>query len=68
MQKQVFNLLASKKLTPVTFEPVYEGLEQVPRGLVDIDERRTWGKGVVRVRDDQGGVVDGDKGNGKAKL
>lgn len=39
-------------LVPQVFDPLYEGLQSVPRGLVDIEKRKTWGKAVVRIRKD----------------
>lgn len=69
VQNAVFKLLDSKKVTPVTFEPVYEGLREVSRGLQDLEGRKTWGKAVIRVRDNKGGVIGGDSsGSVKAKL
>ena len=67
IQHAVAKLLADKKLDPVTFEPIYEGLESVSRGLADIEGRRTWGKAVARVRNDKGEVVVG-KQEARAKL
>jgi NADPH2:quinone reductase len=58
--------LQSKKVTPVTFEPIYEGLGQVSRGLSDLEGRKTWGKAVIRVRDQKGQVID--EAGVKAKL
>jgi NADPH2:quinone reductase len=49
----VLGLIAAGKLTPYTYEPVYRGLEQVPKGLQDIEERKTWGKAIIRVKADQ---------------
>jgi NADPH2:quinone reductase len=69
VQNAVFKLLDSKKVTPVTFEPVYEGLDKVSQGLQDLEGRKTWGKAVIRVRDQQGKVVGGASERGvKAKL
>ncbi len=48
--RAVSELLASGRLQPILYEPIYDGLESVSRGLTDLDERRVWGKGVVRVR------------------
>jgi NADPH2:quinone reductase len=52
--KEVLALLSSGTIFPVLYEPVYEGLDSVARALVDLEERRTWGKGVIRVRKDEG--------------
>jgi NADPH2:quinone reductase len=59
--------LADKQLDPVTFEPIYHGLDSVSSGLVDIEKRKTWGKAVVRVRN-EGGEVVVNKGESRAKL
>jgi NADPH2:quinone reductase len=56
---EVLGLLAEKKLRPVIYEPIYEGLEEVGKGLKDLEERKIWGKGVVRIRKER---------NVKAKL
>lgn len=45
---QLFN---SGKLQPVVMQPVYQGLEQVVQALQDLQDRKTWGKAVVRIRD-----------------
>jgi NADPH2:quinone reductase len=58
---EVLDLLSEKKLKPVIYEPIYEGLEGVSKGLADLEGRKIWGKGVVRIRGDQ---AEG----GKAKL
>ena len=51
--KDLVRLLASGKLKPVIYEPIYEGLETVSQALTDLDERKVWGKGIVRVRREQ---------------
>jgi len=51
---EVLDLLAEKKLRPVIYDPVYEGVEEVGKGLVDLEGRKIWGKGVVRIRRDGG--------------
>jgi NADPH2:quinone reductase len=53
--------LSAGQLVPAVFEPIYEGLESVARGLGDLEGRRTWGKGVVRIRQD-------DEAQAKARL
>jgi len=50
----ILNHLASGTLVPVIYEPIYDGLENVSRGLVDLDNRKVWGKAVVRVRQGEG--------------
>jgi len=66
--KQVFQeamaLLSSGKLKPVVYDPIYDGLEQTGQALLDLEGRKTWGKAVVRVRRDGGGL----SGSREAKL
>jgi NADPH2:quinone reductase len=57
---ELMRLFSERKLVPAVFDKVYDGLEEVARGLDDLEKRRTWGKAVVRVRD--------TKGNEDAKL
>lgn len=52
---EVLQLLGSGKIVPAIYEPVYDGLELVGKGLDDLDKRKTWGRAVVRVRKDGGG-------------
>jgi len=51
--KEVMQLIASGKLVPHTYEPVYAGLDKVPQGLQDIEDRKTWGKAIIQVRGNQ---------------
>ncbi|EPE04811.1 alcohol dehydrogenase [Ophiostoma piceae UAMH 11346] len=46
-------LISSKKIQPVVYDTPYHGLESVANALKDIADRRVWGKGVVRVSDDE---------------
>ncbi|ORX36818.1 alcohol dehydrogenase [Kockovaella imperatae] len=46
-------LFSSGRLKPILYEPIYEGLESVSKALTDLDERKIWGKGVVRVMKEQ---------------
>ncbi|KAI0930554.1 hypothetical protein AcV5_007236 [Taiwanofungus camphoratus] len=55
----LLNLLASSRVKPVIYPTVFP-LEKVSEGLMAIEQRKTWGKVVVRVR-------DGDRSQ-KAKL
>ncbi|KDN53340.1 NAD(P)-binding protein [Tilletiaria anomala UBC 951] len=48
----LLELLGSGKATPVVMDPVYEGLESLPRGLTDLQNRKTWGKAILRVKPD----------------
>lgn len=52
----ILGLLSEKKVLPILYEPIYDGLDQVSRGLGDLEGRRTWGKGVVRVRKEEVGA------------
>lgn len=45
------SLLQSGKATPVVYPEVYP-LERLADGLVALENRRTWGKVIVRVRDE----------------
>ena len=45
------SILQSGKVTPVIYHEVYP-LERVSEGLVALENRQTWGKVVVRVRDE----------------
>ena len=49
------DLFTSGRLRPIIYEPIYEGLENVSTALTDLDERKIWGKGVVRVRSETEG-------------
>ena len=51
-------------LVPAVYDKVYQGLESIPEGLKDLEMRKTWGKAVVRVRDDD----ETPNKNVKAKL
>jgi NADPH2:quinone reductase len=45
------SMLQSGKVIPVTYPEVYP-LERLTEGLVALENRKTWGKAVVRVRDE----------------
>ena len=45
------SMLQSRKVTPVVYPEIYS-LERLSDGLVALEDRRTWGKAVVRVRDE----------------
>lgn len=49
---EVMHMIASGRLVPQVYDPVYEGLDSVTAGLRDLEDRKTWGKAVVRVRHD----------------
>lgn len=45
-------LWESKKALPLVYSKIYYGLEGVSAGLKAIEDRETWGKATVRIRDD----------------
>jgi len=44
-------MLQSGKATPVVYSEVYP-LERLADGLVALESRKTWGKAIVRVKDE----------------
>ena len=51
--EDLLGFLKSGKLTPVVMDPVYKGIESLPKGLTDLATRKTWGKAVLRISDDK---------------
>lgn len=49
--KGIFELIAAKKLIPVTYERIFS-LEELPKGLEALENRQTYGKAIIRVRED----------------
>ncbi|KAJ9120242.1 hypothetical protein QFC22_003142 [Naganishia vaughanmartiniae] len=47
-------LFSSGKLVPLVYDKVYDGLDAVADGLHDLESRKTWGKAIVRVRQENG--------------
>jgi NADPH2:quinone reductase len=47
-------MVSSGKLVPMIYDDVYDGLEDLVRGLGDLENRKVWGKAVVRVRTEKG--------------
>ena len=47
----LFSLLVSGRVTPATYDQVYS-LETLTDGLAALEKRQTWGKAVVRVREE----------------
>lgn len=45
-------MVSSGKVVPMIYDTVYNGLEDLGRGLVDLENRKVWGKAVVRIRED----------------
>ncbi|EIN11815.1 NAD(P)-binding protein [Punctularia strigosozonata HHB-11173 SS5] len=58
--KELLDLFQSGKCSPVVYDKVYP-LEDLVSGLNDLEQRRTWGKAIARVRPD-------DRNVNKAKL
>lgn len=50
----LLEMFEQKRIKPTVFSRVYQGLEELPQGLMDLSERKTWGKAVVRIREDAG--------------
>jgi len=50
--KDIFELWGTKKCNPVVYPEAFQGLESIPKGLIAIENRETWGKAVVRVREE----------------
>jgi NADPH2:quinone reductase len=50
--KACFEMVSTGKLVPMIYDTVYDGLEDLPRGLGDLENRKVWGKAVVRIRPD----------------
>lgn len=48
----LLEMFEKKIIKPTVFTRVYDGLEALPEGLKDLQERKTWGKAVVRIRPD----------------
>jgi hypothetical protein len=42
----------TKKAVPIAYSEVFQGLEGIPKGLRAIENRETWGKVIVRLRDE----------------
>lgn len=51
--KAVLDLLASGRVNPVNYTKVYT-LETIRDGLAALENRKTWGKAIVRVKDETG--------------
>ncbi|GAA6033248.1 hypothetical protein JCM8097_003015 [Rhodosporidiobolus ruineniae] len=56
----LLSLFDSGKVKGIVYDEVFGGLEAVPKGLRALGKRETWGKAVVRVRE--------EKEEGRAKL
>lgn len=48
-------LFESGKVKPVIYDRIWK-LEEMPEGLRALEDRSTWGKAIVRVREDSGNV------------
>jgi NADPH2:quinone reductase len=49
--RELLELFASGRLKPVVYSGRYYTLETLTQALQDLEERKTWGKAVVRVRE-----------------
>jgi hypothetical protein len=49
---EYFRLFASGNIRPITYDKVYT-LEHVTEGLMALEKRETWGKVIIRVREDE---------------
>jgi len=49
--KELFQLFESGRLTAVVYDPPYHGLESLSGAMQDLENRKTWGKAVVRIRE-----------------
>ena len=58
-------LFSSRKLVPLVYDQLYEGLDSISKGLHDLETRKTWGKAVVQVRKEDGKVLSRDGTSGK---
>jgi NADPH2:quinone reductase len=58
---EVLEMFSSGKMKPILYDPIYDGLENVSTGLIDLENRKTWGKGVIR-------IAKSDKEATRAKL
>ncbi|KAN0091096.1 hypothetical protein V8E55_004662 [Tylopilus felleus] len=58
--KELQSLFASGKVKPIIYPTVYP-LEKAMEGLDAVQRRETWGKAVVRVRDEDGKAIIGAK-------
>ncbi|CAD6884020.1 unnamed protein product [Tilletia controversa] len=45
---------SSGEIKPIIFNPIYQGLESVPKALSDLAQRKTWGKAVVSIKKEKG--------------
>ena len=48
--QKVLDLVQSGKVDSILYDTLYDGLDNVKQGLLDLEGRKTWGKAVVRVR------------------
>ncbi|KAI0077906.1 alcohol dehydrogenase [Panus rudis PR-1116 ss-1] len=62
----LLDLFSSGRAKPVVYPKVY-ALEEVPQGLRDLEQRKTWGKVAVRIRSEGEGEGEGE-GEVKARL
>ena len=63
--RDLLALFSSRKLVPLVYDQLYEGLDSISEGLHDLETRKTWGKAVVQVRRDDGKVLSHDGTSGQ---
>ncbi|KAI9029174.1 hypothetical protein DFJ74DRAFT_657400 [Hyaloraphidium curvatum] len=61
----IFKVFQETSSRPVIYPSVYKGLEEIPKGLVDLARRRTYGKAVVNVDPDYVDTAEDDKGKSR---
>lgn len=64
MWHDLLALFSSRKLVPLVYDKLYDGLDSIADGLHDLETRKTWGKAVVRVRNEDGKVLSRGGGSG----
>ncbi|KAF2265293.1 zeta-crystallin [Lojkania enalia] len=49
---EFMKLVESRKIKPVIYKEKFEGLASIPQALIDLKERKTWGRAVVRINEE----------------
>lgn len=49
-------MIADDKVKPIVFDKQYRGLESVKEAMVDLSERKVWGKAIVSVSHEHEGT------------
>lgn len=50
LAKKFFSLLSSGRVTPINYSEIFT-LDNLAEGLNAIEQRRTWGKAIVRIQE-----------------